>query len=161
MSLREEKLQAVGGVCVRPMTALDAPAARAILLQSPEASIWSEESLLQSTSGGIALVAELDGSFVGILVGRVAADEFEIQNLAVGKALRRRGIATQLVNKAVATARSAGAKQVYIEVRASNQAAIALYTRVGFRECGRRAAYYRDPIEDAVLLIFHNSEQKF
>ena len=160
MSPPERKLQALPEFCVRPMSASDVRAAHAVLMESPEASIWSEDSLRQSASGGIALMAELDGSIAGILVGRVAADEFEIQNLAVAKALRRRGIATQLVTKAMANACRAGAKQVYLEVRASNQAAITFYAGMGFRECGRRSGYYRDPVEDAVLLVFHNSEQK-
>lgn len=105
-------------------------------------------------------MAELDGSLAGILTGRVAADEFEILNLAVGRAWRRRGAATELVTEALARARSAGAKQVYLEVRASNDGALRLYFQMGFRECGRRAGYYRDPVEDAVLLVFHNLEQK-
>jgi [ribosomal protein S18]-alanine N-acetyltransferase len=155
-----EGQQSASDVRVRPMTAGDVDAAHAILMESPEASIWSRESLLASTSGGIALVAELDGGFAGILIGRAAADEFEIQNLAVGKAWRRRGAGSQLVTDAMARARSAGAKQVYLEVRASNQAAIGLYTRMGFRECGRRPGYYRDPVEDAALLVFHNEQQK-
>ena len=160
MNFPERRVHALGQVCVRPMSASDVPAARSILMESPEASIWPEESLSRSTPGGIALVAELDGSFAGILIGRVAADEFEIQNLAVGRTSRRRGIATRLVNEALAAARSAGAKQVYLEVRASNQAAIALYTQMGFRECGRRPAYYRNPVEDALLLVLYDVEQR-
>jgi [ribosomal protein S18]-alanine N-acetyltransferase len=155
-----EKLRTTIGVRVRPMTSGDVTAAHAVLKECPEASIWSKENLLASASGGIALVAELDGGFAGILIGRVAADELEIQNLAVGSAWRRRGAATQLVTDAVARALSAGAKQVYLEVRASNEAAIALYTQMGFRECGRRPGYYRDPLEDAVLFVFHNEQQK-
>ena len=122
--------------------------------------MWSMESLLESASRGIALVAELDGSVAGILVGRAAADEFEILNLAVGKEWRRRGMGARLVEAALDRARSTGTKQVYLEVRASNRPAIALYEGIGFRECGRRPNYYRDPDEDAVLLVFHNSEQE-
>jgi ribosomal-protein-alanine N-acetyltransferase len=145
---------------VRPMTREDVPSAHKILMESPEASMWSTESLMESASRGMALVAELDGSFAGILIGRAAADEFEILNLAVGREWRRRGAATQLVTEAVARASSAGAKQVFLEVRASNEAALRLYSQIGFRECGRRSGYYRDPIEDAVLLVFHNVKQK-
>jgi [ribosomal protein S18]-alanine N-acetyltransferase len=148
------------GVLVRPMASGDVDEAQAVLKECPEASMWSKENLLASASGGIALVAELDGSFAGILIGRLAADELEIQNLAVGKAWRRRSAATQLVTELVARACSAGAKQVYLEVRASNEAAIALYTRMGFRECGRRRGYYRDPQEDAILFVFHTEQQK-
>jgi len=117
--------------------------------------MWSRESLLESVSGGIAWAAELDGRVAGILIGQIAADEFEILNLAVGKACRRRGVATQLVRAAFENARSAGARQAYLEVRASNEGGIAFYTRMGFRICGRRPNYYRDPAEEAVLLVLH------
>ena len=143
-------------VSVRRMSAPDIPAAHCILKESPEASIWSEESLLESAVQGMAWMAELNGSVAGILIGRVAADEFEILNLAVGKANRRRGIATQLVSAALEFAKAKGARQAYLEVRASNEVGVALYTRLGFQVCGRRANYYRDPVEDAVLLVLHS-----
>lgn len=145
-------------VTVRRMTASDASAAQSILKESPEASIWSRESLLESVSQGIAWAAELDGRVAGILIGRVAADEFEILNLAVGKAFRRQGIATQLLNSALEYAQAAGARRTYLEVRASNSGGIGFYTRMGFRGCGRRPNYYRDPVEDAVLLVSHREE---
>jgi ribosomal-protein-alanine N-acetyltransferase len=44
-------------------------------------------------------------------------------------------------------------------VRASNAGGIAFYARMGFRECGRRPNYYRDPMEDAVLLVSHREEK--
>lgn len=154
------KINTTSGVSVRLMCASDAPAAHSILKESPEASMWSRESLTESASRGIALVAELDGSIAGILVGRAAADEFEILNLAVGKLWRRRGAASRLVADAVARAQDTGATQVHLEVRASNAGAIAFYEKMGFRICGRRPNYYRDPVEDAVLLVFHNSAQK-
>ena len=93
-----EKIGNSSAATVRRMTASDVTAAHSILKESPEASIWSRESLLESVSQGIAWTAELDGRVAGILIGRVAADEFEILNLAVAKEFRRRGIATQLVN---------------------------------------------------------------
>ena len=155
-----EKISSSPGVTVRRMTASDVSAALSILEESPEASIWSRESLLESASQGIAWAAELDGGIAGILIGRVAADEFEILNLAVGKARRRRGLATQLVSAAVEYARMAGARQSYLEVRASNEGGIALYTRLGFHIWGRRPNYYRNPPEDAVLLALHKDGHK-
>jgi [ribosomal protein S18]-alanine N-acetyltransferase len=152
-----EKIGNSPAVSVRRMSASDVSAALSILEESPEASIWSRESLLESASQGIAWAAELDGRVAGILIGRVAADEFEILNLAVGKACRRRGVATQLVSAALEYARTAGVLQTYLEVRASNEGGIALYMRKGFRVCGRRPNYYRNPTEDAVLLVLHEN----
>jgi ribosomal-protein-alanine N-acetyltransferase len=134
----------------------DSPAAASLLQESPEASKWSKESLEESTSQWIAWVAELDGQVVGFLIGRPAADEFEILNLAVGKKFRRKGIAAGLIRNGIETAREAGVAQIFLEVRASNAPGIALYTQLGFLVCGQRKNYYRDPIEDAVLLIFNN-----
>jgi ribosomal-protein-alanine N-acetyltransferase len=143
-------------VIVRRMFVSDAGAALSLLEESPEASMWSRESLVDSFSSGIAWVAELDGRVVGFLIGRPAADEFEILNLAVGKKFRRCGIATKLIDIATETARAAGVTQIFLEVRASNLPGIALYTHLAFRICGRRKNYYRDPIDDAILLIFNN-----
>jgi ribosomal-protein-alanine N-acetyltransferase len=154
-----EKIGSSLAVSVRRMSASDISAALSILEESPEASMWSNQSLLESVSNGIALAVELEGSIAGILIGRVAADEFEILNLAVGKAWRRRGIATKLIETALAHARTAGARQAYLDVRASNQGGIALYGRLGFRVCGRRPNYYRNPPEDAVLLVLHINER--
>jgi ribosomal-protein-alanine N-acetyltransferase len=153
-----EKIGDSPAVTIRRLTASDASTAHSILKESPEASIWSRESLLESVFQGIAWAAELHGRVEGILIGRAAADEFEILNLAVGKSFRRRGIATQLVNSALEYARTAGARRTYLEVRASNSGGIDFYARMGFRECGRRPNYYHDPIEDAVLLVSHSEE---
>ena len=158
MNAPADKIGSSPAVTVRRMSAADVPAALSILKESPEASMWSSESLWESASRGMAWAAELDGSVAGILIGRVAADEFEILNLAVGKAWKRRGVGTKLVRVAVESARIAGARQTYLEVRVSNGVGIAFYERFGFRICGRRPNYYRHPTEDAVLLALHNQE---
>jgi ribosomal-protein-alanine N-acetyltransferase len=56
------------------------------------------------------------------------------------------------LESALDASRKAGIARVYLEVRASNEPAIALYKRHGFTECGHRVRYYRDPVEDAILL---------
>lgn len=152
-----EKISNSSAVTVRRLTLADVSTALTILKGSPEASKWSSESLSDSVSRGIAWAAEESGHVAGILIGRVAADEFEILNLAVEKGARRRGLATELVNTALEHARTEGAQQAYLEVRASNHAAIALYTRLGFRVCGRRPNYYRNPEEDALVLVLHKN----
>lgn len=156
MPVPSEKIGSSPAVVVRRMSASDVLAALSILKESPEASMWSSESLQESVSQGFAWSAEVGGQVAGILIGRVAADEFEILNLAVAKVARRRGVAKQLVIAALESARAGGARQVYLEVRASNEAAIALYLQMGFQVCGRRPNYYREPVEDAVLLVLYN-----
>jgi ribosomal-protein-alanine N-acetyltransferase len=152
MPLPTDKIRNSPAVTVRRMSASDVSAAVSMLEESSEASLWSRESLLEWASQGIAWAAELNGIVAGILIGRVAADEFEIFNLAVGKPCRRQGVATRLVSAALEYARTAGARQTYLEVRASNEGGIAFYNRMGFRVCGRRPNYYHNPTEDAVLL---------
>jgi ribosomal-protein-alanine N-acetyltransferase len=145
-------------VVVRRMVPADAQAVLSLLEESPAASMWSKQSLEESAARWIAWVAETNGALAGFLVGRPAADEFEILNLAVAGKFRRNGIASRLIQTAIETARSAGVANIFLEVRASNQAGIALYMHLEFRVCGKRKNYYRDPIEDAVLLIFSNFE---
>lgn len=157
-----EEIKRTAVTTVRRMCATDVSRVHAILKESPEASMWSRESLLETIALGFAWVAEREagiaGSAIGFVVGRLVADELEILNLAVGKAFRRQGIATQLVGVALSDARAARVRQTFLEVRASNGGAIALYARLGFRVCGRRAKYYREPVEDALLLVLHKDE---
>ena len=98
------------------------------------------------------LVAEADEKIVGYVVALEAADEGEILNLAVAEAGRRRGLGRALVEAIVAALTERGVRQVYLEVRESNAPARALYSGFGFKEVGRRTAYYRRPVEDAMVL---------
>ncbi|HVA93273.1 MAG TPA: ribosomal protein S18-alanine N-acetyltransferase [Candidatus Dormibacteraeota bacterium] len=143
---------------VRRMTADDVPALMDILKNSPEASQWSREGLLEQASSGAVWIAERGGQVCGFLAGRGVADEFEILNLAVARACRRGGVASRLVREGLDWSRTAGARRAYLEVRASNAAAIALYARHGFHPCGRRERYYRDPVDDAIVLALDNQK---
>jgi [ribosomal protein S18]-alanine N-acetyltransferase len=152
MSAPGDALRKSSSVTVRRMGALDVPALSSILKESPAASSWSEDSLMESSQSGAAWVAEQEGRVIGFLIGRAVADEFEILNLAVAQSHRRRGIATRLLETMAAWLRTIGTRRAYLEIRASNEAAMALYARHGFRPCGRRARYYQYPQEDAVVL---------
>jgi tRNA threonylcarbamoyladenosine biosynthesis protein TsaB len=152
MRTPEDALSGSSDAGIRAMSQSDVSALLSILAESPEASLWSEASLLETCSSGSAWIAEREGRVVGFLIGRVAADEFEILNVAVARSNRRRGIASGLVKAALEWSRTAGARRAYLEVRASNEAAIALYVRHEFCICGRRARYYQHPVEDAMVL---------
>lgn len=99
----------------------------------------------------------------GILLGyggfSVAADEAEIINVAVSPDARRCGIGRALTQRILDDACALGASVMYLEVRASNTAARALYTVLGFAEIGVRRGYYRAPREDAVLMRFDFSKK--
>jgi ribosomal-protein-alanine N-acetyltransferase len=75
----------------------------------------------------------------------------EIQNVVVGREFLRQGVASELVQEICARARTAKMSAIILEVRESNRAARALYSKSDFREVGRRRGYYRNPQEDAIL----------
>jgi ribosomal-protein-alanine N-acetyltransferase len=87
----------------------------------------------------------------GFVMVRVAADEAEILTLAVAPDARGKGLGAALVSAASAHAHRSGAHAMFLEVKASNTQARALYRRFGFREAGRRRAYYGGR-EDALIL---------
>ena len=83
---------------------------------------------------------------------RQVVDELHVMNVAVAPGHRRQGLARFLLRFALGRAGRAGAARALLEVRAGNREALALYAALGFAPCGRRRDYYRDPVEDAVVL---------
>lgn len=98
-------------------------------------------------------VACSDGILVGFGGYSLAADQADVIDVAVLPAYRRRGIARALMHAVLADAAARGGETVFLEVRASNAPAIALYTALGFSACGIRKNYYANPREDAVLMM--------
>ena len=115
---------------------------------------WSEAMLTEALFDAQAsfIVAESeDGGLLGYAGLHVVLDEGYIDNVAVDPAYRRQGIADALIDTFV---RFGAAKLAFLtlEVRASNEPAIALYRKHGFEEVGRRKDYYTKPKEDAVIM---------
>lgn len=132
---------------VRAATAEDLTAIASIQEASPEASQWDPASYLDYECS----VAITGGRVAGFLVVRqVASDEREILNLAVDPAARRRGVARKLLENELQRAKT----RWFLEVRGSNSSAIKLYESAGFRESGRRASYYTDPVESGIVMKF-------
>jgi ribosomal-protein-alanine N-acetyltransferase len=97
-------------------------------------------------------VAEFgDDGPVGYCFYTRAADELEIQSLAVVPERRRKGVGAALVQDLLSDARKRGAVRVWLDVRAGNEAAIGLYRKAGFRQRGTREGYYDDG-EDACVM---------
>jgi ribosomal-protein-alanine N-acetyltransferase len=101
---------------------------------------------------GLGLVAERAGQVRGYLVARSVAGEGEILNLAVSPDARRRGLGDDLLEAGITALAAAGAREIFLEVREQNHAALELYRRRGFKPVGMRARYYRNPVEDAIVL---------
>jgi ribosomal-protein-alanine N-acetyltransferase len=87
----------------------------------------------------------------GLALLRVTADEAEILTIGVLPAIRRRGVARNLLDESMAHARAAGVRAVFLEVGIRNRPARALYEAAGFEEVGRRRRYYASG-EDALIL---------
>jgi len=97
-------------------------------------------------------VARTNREICGFLLAWRAADELHLTDLGVTTASRRRGVARALVEELREEGKASGARAIFLEVRESNQAALSLYGALGFRELDRRAHYYADNGEDAVVM---------
>jgi [ribosomal protein S18]-alanine N-acetyltransferase len=94
-----------------------------------------------------------DGQKVkAFIAARLVADELHINNVAVKHGYRRLGIAKKLLETAIDEAARRRAQIAFLEVRAGNAPAQALYARCGFRVTGRRPGYYTQPVEDALVM---------
>jgi ribosomal-protein-alanine N-acetyltransferase len=97
-------------------------------------------------------VAARDGVVVGFAIAYGVAGEAEIANIAVSREARGQGIGGALLRHMLNALRTDGAAEVWLEARASNTAARAMYERFGFVEVGRRRNYYKRPVEDAISM---------
>lgn len=156
---------------VRPAVAADIPQILEIDREAEAAAHFSEadyQQALTSQTGAAAalrrlLVVETSGRVQGFLVARFLHEEWEIENVAVAKAARRKGLGWSLVSSFLqSSSRSVGGKEdsetraraALLEVRESNLAARQLYEKFGFIVAGRRTSYYRHPDEDAILYSY-------
>jgi [ribosomal protein S18]-alanine N-acetyltransferase len=97
-------------------------------------------------------LAEVAGRVAGYVVAWFVHAEGEIANLAVAPEARGGRIGSALLDSAINAARGRGVATIYLEVRDSNSTARRLYASRGFVEVGRRRDYYRNPMEDALVL---------
>jgi ribosomal-protein-alanine N-acetyltransferase len=103
-----------------------------------------------SKPSGVCLAAEVESELAGYLVCSRYDAVWHLMNVAVDPDRRRRGIATALISALLERVGPDG--QLTLEVRRSNEGAIALYDRFGFRSAGVRRRYYADNGEDAVIM---------
>ncbi len=108
--------------------------------------------LLQQAHARIIVALGADQALLGYCVLLSAADEGEIANIAVAPSARRGGVGAQLLDDAIGFGTSEGVLHLFLEVRSSNESARRLYASRGFLPVGRRRAYYREPLEDALVL---------
>ena len=116
---------------------------------------WSRNMLAEELENALsAMLVALDdqGHVAGYAGLQVILDEGYITNVAVRPDCRRRGVAGQILQVFLDFAQAQNLAFLTLEVRASNQAAILLYGRRGFRGMGRRKNYYEHPREDAIIM---------
>jgi ribosomal-protein-alanine N-acetyltransferase len=104
-----------------------------------------------SKPAGICLAAVMGERLIGYLVCSRYDRVWHLMNIAVDDRMRRQGIATTLLERLFELG-DKPSEQYTLEVRTSNDAAIRLYERFGFRSASRRRAYYHDNREDALIM---------
>ncbi len=122
------------------------------------AAYYSE---LQGSNKELMLVARVIDSdrtrmthrLAGYIVGRMGADELHINNVAVRDSYRRLGIGRLLLNRVLEAGKQSGVPHAFLELRAGNTAALALYEGCGFHVTSRRSKYYSEPVEDALVMM--------
>jgi [ribosomal protein S18]-alanine N-acetyltransferase len=120
---------------------------------------WTRQDMaeLLAAPGVDALFIEVAGEPAGLVLWRTAADEAELLTIAVDEGRRRAGLGRTLLSAVIDRAREGGAKHLFLEVGADNPAARSLYAQVGFREVGRRPAYYERAAGRADALVLRLS----
>jgi ribosomal-protein-alanine N-acetyltransferase len=125
---------------------------------------WSRMSFLNALDHSrmrvIVATAAADTRIVGYTVSVYVADEGELANIAVAADNRGKGVGGALLSNAVSEGWRRGARQIFLEVRESNQVARRLYERAGFRETMRRPRYYSGPVEDAIVMVVRRSDDE-
>lgn len=113
---------------------------------------WPESAfrnlMIQTRNNWVILVGE---DIAGYLVTQWVLDEIHILNLAVSERFRRKGLAAVLMTFLIDSGKKKKSRDMYLEVRTSNEAALALYAKFGFSPLGTRKSYYPDG-EDAMVM---------
>ncbi len=119
---------------------------------------WSEKDItsLISTEGTMCYTVTSDGEVIAYLLGRQLTPEGEIYRIATLPSHRRHGVAYRLIDYAVKSERGRGLESLFLEVREKNAAARALYTSYGFKQIGIRKNYYKDPPDNAIIMLLQN-----
>jgi ribosomal-protein-alanine N-acetyltransferase len=143
---------------IRPAESFDLPvlaALHAACFTAPWDQHWTQQSFADvlGMPGAGALIAAIGTEPIGFAVARVAADEAELLLIGTRPDYRRGGHGRALLEQMLAALKRGGAGQIFLEVAATNIAALGFYRELGFREVGRRPDYFRgESTVDALVL---------
>ncbi len=141
-------------ITIRGMTVEDIPRIAALeqeLFPDP----WSENAFNEALAADDwgSLVALDDGKIVGYACYLIIDVESHLTNIAVVESYRRKSVAKQLLVHILRVVTEAECEYLLLEVRPTNTGAIAFYRRHGFHQLYRRPNYYRNPVEDALVMV--------
>ncbi|MBO5164338.1 MAG: ribosomal protein S18-alanine N-acetyltransferase [Ruminococcus sp.] len=114
---------------------------------------WSAESFISEAAreSGIVLYAAENSRIAGLICGCFGADQADITSVAVAPECRRQGIADNLICEFISLLPCI-TESIFLEVRESNSAAIALYKKNGFEQISIRKRFYSSPVENAIIM---------
>jgi [ribosomal protein S18]-alanine N-acetyltransferase len=140
-------------IVLRDMAPPDVPVVVAIERASYSVP-WSEATFrgLLRRRDAEMIVATREDVIIGYAVLWCVLDQAELGNVAVTAAARGAGVGEMLVREMIGRAAGRCVREVFLEVRPSNDVARRLYERLGFMHVGRRRNYYQEPVEDALVL---------
>lgn len=114
---------------------------------------WSKKTITEAMDNGtLFFVAQKGEKTVGYIGISLILDEGYITNIAVTKKERKKGVGTALLERVFAEGRDNNLSFISLEVRESNNKAISLYEKFGFKKEGKRKNFYDNPKEDALIL---------
>jgi ribosomal-protein-alanine N-acetyltransferase len=116
---------------------------------------WAKENFREELRRRVSvpLVVKSGQTIIGYMCLWHIEDQMEIANFAVSPDFRERGVGRKMMEKVLWEAKERGCTNLILSVRESNLSAIRLYTSDGFVEVRRRRGYYREPSEDAIIMV--------
>lgn len=105
---------------------------------------------LMSPASRYWITADESGAPIGYGGVKVGGDQADVMTIGVAPHARGRGAGAAILDVLLTWAREAGATEIFLDVRPSNEVAIALYRSRGFEDLGHRPRYFRNPVEDAL-----------
>ena len=123
-------------------------------------SPWNKDNYLEAINSDHAfLMVAADGdNIAGFTVFYLTPPECELPDIVVAESYRKRGVGKSLMKEAIRQLKAHKVDTIFLEVRVSNTAAQALYSRIGFEEIGKRKYFYSNPIEDAICMSLNLEE---
>lgn len=146
-------------VAIRRMRVEDIDTVVALAASLADAPHWPRSAYVAALDPSmslrrIGLVAAdaRSAEVVGFCIAGLLPPQAELESVVVRRSTQRLGIGSKLLARLASELKADGVNELLLEMRASNQAGLALYRSLGWRQTGHRPSYYTDPEEDAILM---------